>query len=150
MGRCHRYGKVLSEFPAPEETGIADILNQKEKALLNRVAQRNADYFEKEADKLDGWAEDLKLGLEREIKDIDKQIKETRRLSVAALTLEEKLRYQKAIRRLETTRNTKRKSLFDAQDDIDRHRDRLIEDIEEKLKVVYNRKTLFEVEWRVR
>ncbi|MFP3089371.1 DEAD/DEAH box helicase [Treponema sp. TIM-1] len=143
------YGKVLSEPPAPEETGIAGLLDQKEKAVLDRVSRRNADYFEKEADKLDGWAEDLKLGLEREIKDIDKQIKETRRLSVSALTLEEKLRHQKEIRNLEAARNTKRKALFDTQDDIDRHRDRLIEDIEAKLKVEYNRETLFEVEWRV-
>jgi adenine-specific DNA-methyltransferase len=97
-----------------------------------------------------GWAEDLKLGLEREIKDIDKQIKGTRRLSAAALTLEEKLRCQKDIKTLETARTAKRKSLFEAQDDIDRRRDKLIGDIEAKLKVGYTRKTLFEVEWRVK
>ena len=32
-----------------------------------------------EAEKLDGWADDLKVGLEREIKEIDRQIKEARR-----------------------------------------------------------------------
>jgi adenine-specific DNA-methyltransferase len=52
----------------------------KEREIIAGVSKRNADYFENEAEKLDGWAEDLKLGLEREIKDIDKQIKETRRL----------------------------------------------------------------------
>jgi adenine-specific DNA-methyltransferase len=122
----------------------------REPAVLEGVSQRNADYFEKEADKLDGWAEDLKLGLEREIKDFDKQIKETRRLSVAALPLEEKLRYQKEIKRLESARNTSRKSLFEAQDDIDRHRDNLIEDIEARLKMRYTKETLFEVHWRLR
>jgi adenine-specific DNA-methyltransferase len=48
---------------------------------------------------------------------------------------------------LETTRIGKRKSLFDAQDDIDRRRDKLVEEIEAKLKVGYTRETLFEVEW---
>ncbi|MDR2630843.1 MAG: hypothetical protein LBC60_07975, partial [Spirochaetaceae bacterium] len=143
-------GTVTGATPDMAETGIANLIDKREKAVLDRVSRRNADYFEKEADKLDGWAEDLKLGLEREIKDIDKQIKETRRLSVAALTLEEKLRYQKEIKTLEATRNTKRKSLFEAQDDIDRRRDKLIEDIEAKLKVGYTRETLFEVEWRVK
>jgi adenine-specific DNA-methyltransferase len=143
-------GTVTGATPDMAETGIANLIDKREKAVLDRVSRRNADYFEKEADKLDGWAEDLKLGLEREIKDIDKQIKETRRLSVAALTLEEKLRHQKEIKTLETTRNAKRKSLFEAQDDIDRRRDKLIEDIEAKLKVGYTRETLFEVEWRVR
>jgi adenine-specific DNA-methyltransferase len=51
---------------------------------------------------------------------------------------------------LESTWNTKRKSLFEAQDDIDRRRDELIKKIEEKLKIVYNRQTLFEIEWRVK
>ncbi|MCK7477182.1 MAG: hypothetical protein M0C28_06470 [Candidatus Moduliflexus flocculans] len=35
------------------------------------ISERNARFFEAEADKLDGWADDLKSGLEREIKEID-------------------------------------------------------------------------------
>jgi adenine-specific DNA-methyltransferase len=68
---------------------------------------------------------------------------------LAALTLEEKLNYQREIRALESARNTKRKTLLEAQDDIDRHRDELIGQIEEKLKVGYTRQTLFEIEWRL-
>ena len=55
------------------------------------ISERNARFFEAEADKLDGWADDLKIGLEREIKELDRQIKEARRAATAALTLEEKL-----------------------------------------------------------
>jgi SNF2 family DNA or RNA helicase len=40
---------------------------------------RNAQFFEVETEKLDGWADDLKVGLEREIKEIDRQFKEARR-----------------------------------------------------------------------
>ena len=43
------------------------------------IFERNARFFEAEAEKLDGWADDLKLGLEREIKEFDRQIKEARR-----------------------------------------------------------------------
>ena len=39
------------------------------------------EFLAEEADKLDGWADDLKLGLEREIKELDRQIKEARRTS---------------------------------------------------------------------
>ena len=77
-------------------------------------------FFEAEADKLDGWADDLKLGLEREIKELDRQIKEARRAATTALTLEEKLAGQKQIKALEAQRNEKRRSLFDAQDDVER------------------------------
>jgi adenine-specific DNA-methyltransferase len=65
-------------------------------------------------------AEDLKVGLEREIKEIDRQIKEVRRATTGAVALEEKLAGQKQIKSLEAMRGTKRRSLFDAQDEIDR------------------------------
>jgi adenine-specific DNA-methyltransferase len=142
-------GVVINDNLTFDNTALTGIIDEKERNSLKAVSLRNAEYFENEADKLDGWAEDLKLGLEREIKDIDKQIKETRRLSVAALSLEEKLKYQKEIRNLESTRNIKRKSLFEAQDDIDRRRGELIAEIERKLEIEYKRETLFEIEWRV-
>lgn len=36
------------------------------------ISERNARFFEAEADKLDGWADDLKVGLERELKELDR------------------------------------------------------------------------------
>jgi adenine-specific DNA-methyltransferase len=132
-------GTVVHESPAAINTGVSTILDKNEREVIAGVSQRNIDYVENEAEKLDGWAEDLKLGLEREIKDIDKQIKETRLLSVATVTLDEKVKRQREIKSLESTRNTKRKSLFDAQDDIDRRRDALIESIEAKLKIGYSK-----------
>ena len=69
--------------------------------IQRTVSERNARFFGAEADKLDGWADDLKVGLEREIKEIDRQIKEARRAATAALTLEEKLAGQKQIKSLE-------------------------------------------------
>jgi hypothetical protein len=55
----------------------------------------------------------------------------------------------------ENARNTKRKSLFDAQDDAglfvrDRRRYALFEIIEKKLKIGYTKQVLFEIEWRLR
>ena len=102
--------------------------------IQKEISERNARFFEAEADKLDGWADDLKIGLEREIKELDRQIKEARRAATAALTLEEKLAGQKQIKALEAQRNQKRRSLFDAQDEVDRQREELIATIEGKLQ----------------
>jgi adenine-specific DNA-methyltransferase len=117
-------------------------------ALIRRgVSERNALFFEAEADKLDGWADDLKVGLEREIKEIDRLIKEARRAATTALTLEEKLAGQKQIKTLEATRNQKRRSLFDAQDQIDRQRAELIAQIESKLEQKVDVASLFTIRW---
>jgi hypothetical protein len=55
-------------------------------------------------------------------------------LLMAALTLEDKLAGQKQVKALEAQRNTKRRALFDAQDDIDAQRERLIAEMEGKLQ----------------
>jgi adenine-specific DNA-methyltransferase len=103
-------------LPAEPNKGFLDAITAKREATIQKqVSERNARFFEAEADKLDGWADDLKLGLEREIK-------EARRAATAALTLEEKLAGQRQIKGLEAQRNQKRRSLFDAQDEVDRQR----------------------------
>ncbi|MDR3192842.1 MAG: hypothetical protein LBT87_07235, partial [Treponema sp.] len=52
-------GTLVHESPAAADSGISAPLDQKERAVLRMVSQRNAGYFENDADKLDGWAEDL-------------------------------------------------------------------------------------------
>ncbi len=90
------------------------------------------------------------MGLEREIREFDRQIKEARRAASASLSLEEKLAGQKQIKTLEATRNQKRRSLFDTQDEVDRRRDELISTIEGKLIQKLSDQLLFEIQWRVR
>ena len=132
---------------APNE--LNQISEQRQMEIQRTISERNANFFEAETDKLDGWADDLKLGLEREIKEIDRQIKEARRAATAALTLEEKLAGQKQIKALEAQRNAKRRTLFDAQDDIDRRREQIIADIEGKLQQRVSQTKLFSIRWKL-
>ena len=123
---------------------------QQRQAVIQRdISERNALFFEAEADKLDGWADDLKVGLEREIKELDRQIKEARRAATTALTLEEKLAGQKLIKSLEAQRNQKRRTLFDAQDQVDKQREELIAAIESKLSQNTRSENLFSILWAI-
>ena len=117
--------------------------------IQRAVSERNARYFGAEADKLDGWADDLKVGLEREIKEIDRQIKEARRAATSALTLEEKLEGQRRVKSLEALRNAKRRNLFEAQDEIDRQRGALIAQIEARLEQKVEITSLFTIRWQL-
>lgn len=47
---------------------LQSITSRREQRIQRGISERNARAFEVETDKLDGWAEDLKMGLEREIK----------------------------------------------------------------------------------
>lgn len=143
-------GEVTGMVSGARPGGVlGDLTRQRQTIISNEISERNARFFEAEAEKLDGWADDLKLGLEREIKELDRQIKEARRAATAALTLQEKLAGQKRIRTLEVQRNLKRRSLFDAQDEVDRQRDGLIARIEGKLVQRVSLSCLFTVSWKI-
>jgi len=116
---------------------------------LREVEERNARHFDQEVTKLDAWADDLKVGLERELKELDRAIKEARTLSRQAATLSEKLEAQREQRALEQKRNKKRRELFDAQDEIDERRTELIKGIELQLGSRHALALLFTIRWRL-
>ena len=141
-------GKVgRDNLSAPLPDALSAITRQRQESIQRVISERNARFFEIEAEKLEGWSDDLKLGLEREIKELDRQIKEARRAATTALTLEEKLAGQKQIKALESQRSQKRRSLFDAQDDVDKRREEFILQIEGKLQQSVEIKTLFSIRW---
>lgn len=128
---------------------LTEVSREREAAIRRAISERSAKAFEAEADKLDGWADDLKLGLEREIKELDRQIKEARRAATVAVSLEEKLAAQKKMKALESERNQRRRALFDSQDEIDRKRGDLIAQLEAQLTQKVASECLFCVPWRI-
>ena len=119
-------GQAVLGDPSAFEGALTSRSAQLRGAIEERIGRRNLEFFAAEELKLDGWAEDLKVGLEREIKDLDREIREAKRTSKAAPTLEEKLTLQRRVKAFEIQRTLKRRSLFDAQDEIDRKRDCLM------------------------
>ena len=85
----------------------------------------------------------------RFIKELDKQIREVRRLAALAGSLHDKLEAQKSLKALESTRNRKRRELFDAQDAIDAQRDELIGRIEKQLRQRHTLRPVFVFRWRL-
>lgn len=114
---------------------------------VKQIDERNGRFFDEEVMKLDGWSDDLKQGLEREIKTIDVEIRDLRKTSSLAGSLQEKLEIQKNMRSLEGHRNRKRRELFEAQDAIDLKRDELIKGIESQLKQRRTVSPIFLIRW---
>jgi superfamily II DNA or RNA helicase len=138
---------LAADLQAPPE--LAERTSHQQQSIQRHISQRNAGVFEAEAEKLDAWADDLKLGLEREIKELDRQIKDARRAATTALSLDEKLAGQKQIKTLESQRNDKRRSLFEAQDRVDQQREFLISSIENKLAQHTSHGQIFTIRWKL-
>ena len=129
---------------------LAPIRELHVQARVAEVEQRNAQFFDEEVIKLDRWSDDLKQGLEREIKELDKEIRKAR------------VGWRRWPRRWPKSWKPRKKlklwkrpaignggSLYEAQDKIDVQRDELIGKIEGQLR---QRKTvlpLYTVRWKL-
>jgi len=132
-----------------EPVALSRDAESRKQDLLRGARARQLGYFEQEALKLDAWADDLKLGLEQRIKDIDREIKEVRRSATASPTLDEKLHWQKRQRELEGKRKQLRSDLFKQQDEIEAQRNAVIDGLEGQLTQRVEEKRLFTIEWEL-
>jgi superfamily II DNA or RNA helicase len=150
---CKRLFDLAGEPGQPLLLEPPDALNaelgKEQHRVLGELEERNGKWLDSETEKLDRWTEDLKFGLEQEIKDLDKEIREVRRDAVAAAGLEHKLEHQRRIKELTAARNQRRKDLFIAQDEVEARREALIADIEGKLKQKQELTQLFAIRWRL-
>ena len=148
-GWCRR----LLRLPATDQGESSNVLDlgdsetEESQRCLKKVEIRNGRYFDAEVTKLDRWSDDLKLGLERELKDLDQGIRDLRRQSATAVALADKLEAQRGIKAIERKRNRKRRDLFEEQDNIDDQRSELIEGIERQLSTSHRYERLFSVRW---
>ena len=149
----------LFSVPAMESDPI--LISIDEKSDLNKIEEdhynellqlnleKNTIFFDQEYDKLDLWADDMKISLEKEINDLDAEIK-LRKSEVRKVTeLMKKVSLQRELKDLEKKRNEKRKRLFEAQDEIDNKKENLLNKIEEGLKQDITRTELFTIKWKL-
>jgi superfamily II DNA/RNA helicase len=125
------------------------VIDHERATVLNENALRNRDFFDIEMDKLDLWADDMKLGLEREIKDLDAEIKLRKAEAKKILKLEDKVKAQRHIKDLERKRSESRRMLFTAQDEVDDKKDQLLTSIEKMLNQKISQKELFTIQWKI-
>jgi len=135
--------------PSDVSLQLDQLISEAKGAILKENMERNAQFFEQEYEKLDKWAEDMKISLEKEIKDLDAEIKlrkaEARKISELASKIAE----QRMIKDLEKKRNEKRKSLFESQDMVDEKKEKLISGIEKRLEQRTEFCNLFTFQWEL-
>ena len=144
-------GAVGAEITLPDvvSTRLEQDFEEAKNRTVTETTERNREYFEAEIDKLEKWADDLKANLEQELKDLDKEIKSTKKEARRVVDLDAKVELHKQAKALERRRGEKRRSLFEAQDEVDNRKERLIEEIEARLKQNLTQIIVFTVRWKV-
>lgn len=128
-------GTIDGDCP-PETTALIDLRKQRLDAQRTEIENANKQYYLEECEKLDAYSEELKDGLEREIKDMRKDITAKRKIfkSSTNLPLDEMLALKDEINKLEKKRKEKQRDLYLEQDKIDYENERLQAEIRKKLE----------------
>lgn len=137
------------EVPDAVAEQLAERHFQLKQQIMEDNSEKNSQFFDEEMEKLERWAEDMKLSLEKEIKDLDAEIKLKKAEAKKIFRLEEKVKMQRVIKDLEKKRSEKRRSLYEAQDEIDRRKDALLEEIEARLQQKIQENELFTIQWKL-
>jgi len=126
---------------------LSSITQNQKKKIMGDITGRNTGFFDKEMDKLEKWAEDLKDSMEIEIKESDRLIKLNKTEAKKILSLEEKVKSQRQIKEMEKKRNLMRVNYYKEQDAIDARKEELIAQVESRLKQKISEEDIFTVRW---
>lgn len=100
------------------------------------VEDANKKYYLEECEKLDAYSEDLKEGLQHELKDLKKAITEKKKIFRAStsLPLREMLEMKDEINKMEARHKKMQRELYAREDEIDEEKERLQEEVRQKLQ----------------
>jgi len=166
LAACTRTGEVLDQetidrlLELPIQKSIPDatltqtvLLGNQLKSLeadnVNAAEKDNEHYYDEETEKLDRWAEDRRIALDIRIKQLDQEIKETRKASRQLPTLQEKMQAKKILKQRERERDQLMLDYHEEKKKIEAEEDRLLAVIEAALEMNQQRKRLFAIRWQL-
>ncbi|MDP4162386.1 MAG: SNF2-related protein [Bacillota bacterium] len=117
--------------------------------IIEENRNRNHSFFDEEVDKLEKWSDDVRNSIKFEIKELDKEIKTRKTEARKLLNLEQKVKEQRIIKDLEKKLAEKRYNQYQNEDDIEKKKDNLLDEIEQRLKQQTTENELFTIRWKV-
>lgn len=146
-------GEVLSNDPGglDQQPGrqLSETVTRQLDARLSRLLDENNEYFQRERTKLEAWADDQLLSAEQKLEDTKTQIKEAKRQSRLAESVEDQKHAQETIKRLSKLQRRQRQEIFDVEDEIEARRDALIDALERQMHQSSSTHHLFRIRWRL-
>lgn len=117
--------------------------------ILNSALDANKEYFNQEKLKLEAWAEDRLLAVEKALDDIKIQIRSLKRESRTTTDLEQEKKIQEQIKKAEREQRRMRQTIFDTEDEIEAERDNFIAKLEDELHRSNEEQLLFTIRWEL-
>lgn len=113
-------------------------------------SKRDVDLFDEENDKLDLWADDKRASFKINLKGIDDQLKELKKLVRNAENVPEKLKIQKQIRSIEKEREESWRRYDLESKEIEKQKDILVDNLEKKMNQTVFVEQIFFIKWNLK
>ncbi|MBX5495317.1 MAG: hypothetical protein IRZ15_08265, partial [Bryobacteraceae bacterium] len=140
----------VGEAKNPPIEELSRLEAERRKELLALAEQDNAEWLDKESDKLDAYADDLERAFEMEVKALEAEIKEAKKaLRGSALPMAKKLAEKRRIGTLEAKRDKMKAEFFDRRAQIRAEVDKMLDKIQESLRMEPTTTPLFTIRWEV-
>ncbi len=127
---------------------LATYEESNQEKIIQNCKKRNSNFFDTEIEKLDKWADDQIISLEKELRDIKKDIKEKRSESRKVDTTE-KLKIQMLIRDLEQKQIKIKRNVERAEDEIYEKRSQIIDELSLMIEGKVDINELFTIKWEI-
>jgi len=118
-------------------------------ALLKSISERDNSYLKFETEKLTKWAEDRMNAAELAIKETKARIKELNRESQKTVDPTTQLNIQEQLQELSAKQKKQRQAIFIVEDEIAEMRDKMIADIQKRMKQEISKTHLFTINWKL-
>ena len=141
-------GSIITEIDTAVLEKLTTYEQSNQEKIIQNCKKRNSNFFDTEIEKLDKWADDQIISLEKELKDIKKEIKEKRTESKRVDTTQ-KLKIQVLIRDLEKKQIKIKRDVEKAEDEIYEKRSKIIDELSQMVEGKVELKELFTIKWKI-
>lgn len=118
-------------------------------ALLKTLSERDNNYLKFETEKLTKWAEDRMNAAELAIKETKAKIKELNREAQKTVDPTSQLKIQEQLQDESRKQKKQRQEIFIVEDEIAEMRDKMISDIQKRMKQEISKTHLFTINWKL-
>ncbi len=137
-------GEASGAAPEAELTGVLD---DSQVEIVGRAQERLGDFLNEEEERLDNWRDDARVSYDQQIKALTKEANEKKKLARAVQNLPEKVELQREASALKRQADDLQHQLYTRLKEIDDERERMLDEIADKLSLTPEMTTLFTIRW---
>jgi ERCC4-related helicase len=139
----------VNDLNEPDKQIVDNLRNRNIDVLLKEIGEKDNNYLKFETDKLTKWAEDRMNAAELAIKETKVKIKELNREAQKTIDPTTQVRIQEQLQVESRKQKKQRQEIFIVEDEIAEMRDKMISDIQKRMKQQINQIQLFTINWEL-